>query len=73
MGVPAQLVLLSLESDAAAGRAGVVAPESWRALPDAGVVNLTPFVILVRTGNPRAIRDFQDLARPGIRSCIRTR
>jgi sulfate/thiosulfate-binding protein len=67
MGVPAQLVLLSLESDAERlAEAGVVAPGSWKALPEAGVVNLTPFVILVRTGNPRGIRDFEDLARPGI-------
>jgi len=68
MGAPAQLVLLSLESDAdRLVEAGVVAPGSWRTLPESGVVNLTPFVILVRPGNPRGIRDFEDLTRPGIR------
>jgi sulfate transport system substrate-binding protein len=68
LGVPAELVLLSLESDAdRLAKAGVVADRSWRALPHAGVVNRTPFVILVRPGNPKGIRDFADLARPGVR------
>ena len=67
MGVPAQMVLLSLELDAQrlAG-AGVTPPDSWRALPHKGVVNRTPFIILVRPGNPKGIRDFVDLARPGV-------
>jgi sulfate transport system substrate-binding protein len=68
MGVPAQLALLSLESDAdRLADARVVPAGSWRSLPEAGVVNRTPFVIMVRPGNPRGIRDFADLARPGIR------
>ncbi len=67
MGVPAQLALLSLESDAERlAEAGVIAPASWRELPHGGVVNRTPFVILVRPGNPKGIRDFADLARPGV-------
>ena len=67
MGVPAELVLLSLESDAdRLADAGVVPARSWRALPHEGVVNRTPFVILVRPGNPKGIHDFADLARPGI-------
>jgi sulfate/thiosulfate-binding protein len=68
LGVPAQLVLLSIESDATRlAEAGVVPAGSWRALPDAGVLNRTPFVILVRPGNPKNIRDFADLARPGVK------
>lgn len=68
MGVPAELALLSLELDAARIAArGVIPPGSWRQLPHGGVVNRTPFVILVRPGNPKGIRDFQDLTRPGIR------
>lgn len=67
MGVPAQMALLSLELDAQrlAG-AHVLAADSWHSLPHRGVVNQTPFVILVRPGNPRDIHDFADLARPGI-------
>lgn len=68
LGAPAQLVLLSLESDAdRLADAHVVAAGSWKRLPDAGVVNLTPFVILVRPGNPLGIHDFGDLTRPGVR------
>ena len=67
MGVPAQVALLSLESDAdRLADAGVIARDGWKALPNAGVVNLTPFVILVRPGNPRAIRSFEDLGRRGV-------
>jgi sulfate/thiosulfate transport system substrate-binding protein len=68
MGVPAELALLALEPDAerlAAAR--VILPGSWLSLPHRGIVNRTPFVILVRPGNPKGIRDFQDLARPGVK------
>jgi sulfate/thiosulfate transport system substrate-binding protein len=68
MGAPAQLALLSLESDAdRLADAHVVADGSWKQLPHAGVVNRTPFVIFVRPGNPRGIRDFADLTRDGVR------
>lgn len=67
MGVPAELALLSLELDALRlSEAGVIDTESWHDLPERGVVNRTPFVILVRPGNPKAIHDFADLTRPGI-------
>ena len=67
MGVPGQMALLSLELDAERlADAGVTPPESWRQLPHQGVVNRTPFIILVRHGNPKGIRDFMDLARPGV-------
>ena len=68
LGVPADLALVALDLDArriAAG--GRTREESWRELPHGGVVNRTPFVILVRTGNPKGIHGFEDLARPGVR------
>ncbi len=68
MGVPAQVALLSLESDAdRLADAGVIPRDSWKRLPHAGVVNLTPFIILVRPGNPLGLRDFEDLGRAGVR------
>lgn len=68
LGVPAQLALLSLELDAERlAAAGVVPPGSWRRLPHGGVVNRTPFVLVVRRGNPLGIHDFPDLGRPGVR------
>ncbi len=67
LGVPADVALLSLELDAGRlARAGVIAPGSWKSLPHQGVVNRTPFVILVRPGNPKGIHDYADLAREGI-------
>ena len=67
MGVPVELALLALEADAQRlADAGVVEAASWRRLPHEGVVNRTPIVILVRPGNPKNIRDFSDLARPGV-------
>ena len=68
MGVPAELALLSLELDAQRlSDNGVVPAQSWRRLPQGGIVNRTPFVILVRPGNPKGIRDFTDLARPDVK------
>jgi sulfate transport system substrate-binding protein len=67
LGVPAQVALLSLELDAERlAQEHVIPAGSWKTLPSSGVVNRTPFVILVRPGNPKGIRDFEDLARSGV-------
>lgn len=67
LGVPAEVAILSLELDALrlADRAVVRGP-TWRDLPHHGVVNRTPFIIMVRPGNPKHIRDFDSLAAPGV-------
>jgi len=68
MGVPADLCLLALELDALRlDKAGLTGPLSWQRLPHQGTVNGSPFVVLVRPGNPQGIHDFADLARPGVR------
>jgi sulfate transport system substrate-binding protein len=68
LGVPAHLALLSLELDARRlAAAGVIPPGSWLRLPYGGVVNRTPFILLVRPGNPKGIHGFADLGRPGVR------
>jgi len=68
MGVPAEVALLSLELDAMKlADAKVVAAGAWKSLPYAGIVNRTPFVILVRPGNPKNIRDFADLSGESVR------
>ncbi|PYQ64608.1 MAG: sulfate ABC transporter substrate-binding protein, partial [Acidobacteria bacterium] len=68
LGVPAQVALLALELDAGRlAKAGVIPPGSWRRLPHGGVVNRTPFVLVVRKGNPLGIHDFADLARRGVK------
>lgn len=67
MGVPAELAILSTGLDADRLReSGIIPGETWKMLPHEGVINRTPFVILVRPGNPKNIYDFSDLARPGV-------
>jgi sulfate/thiosulfate transport system substrate-binding protein len=67
LGVPAEVMILSLELDAwRLADNGVVPGPTWRDLPHEGVLNRTPFIILVRSGNPKGIADFADLTRPGV-------
>jgi len=66
-GVPAEVAVLSLELDALRlVNEGVVPTPTWRQLPHHGVLNRTPFIILVRPGNPKTIHGFDDLGREGI-------
>ena len=66
-GVGADVGIFSIERDVERLAAGGAVTGNWQALPYRGVVNKTPFVILVRKGNPKGVRDFADLARPGVR------
>jgi sulfate/thiosulfate transport system substrate-binding protein len=65
-GVQAEIAILSIDRDAQRlKRAGFVTTD-WHDFPEKGVINKTPFVILVRKGNPKGIQDFPDLAKPGV-------
>jgi sulfate transport system substrate-binding protein len=66
-GVKAQIAILSIERDADRLKQGRFVTSDWRLLPQKGIVNKTPFVILVRKGNPKGIHDFADLGKPGIK------
>src|SRR5213080_2247296 len=66
-GVKAQVAILSIERDADRLKDGGFVTSDWHLLPQKGIVNKTPFVILVRKGNPKGIHDFADLAKPGIK------
>lgn len=66
-GVAADIAILSIERDADRLKQGGFVTSDWHALPNKGIVNKTPFVILVRQGNPKAIRDFPDLAKTGVK------
>jgi sulfate/thiosulfate-binding protein len=66
-GVKAQVAILSIERDVQRLKQAGLVTSDWHGLPQKGVVNKTPFIIIVRKGNPKGIRDFPDLARPGIR------
>ena len=66
-GVKAEVAILSIERDAQRLKDGGFVTSDWHQLPQKGIVNKTPFVILVRKGNPKGIHDFADLAKPGIK------
>jgi sulfate transport system substrate-binding protein len=65
-GVNAEVAILSIERDIFRLKESGFVTADWRAHPQKSIVNKTPFVILVRQGNPKGIRDFPDLAKPGV-------
>jgi sulfate transport system substrate-binding protein len=65
-GAPADLAILSIERDADRLVQSGAVKYDWRSKPNSGIVNKTPFIILVRKGNPKQINDFPDLAKPGV-------
>jgi sulfate/thiosulfate transport system substrate-binding protein len=65
-GVNADIAILSIERDVFRLRDGKFVTADWRAHPYKSILNKTPFVILVRAGNPKGIHDFPDLAKPGV-------
>lgn len=66
-GAPADIAILSIERDVDRLIAAGHAPQDWYVTPQKGIVNKTPFIILVRKGNPKGIRDFPDLSKDGIK------
>jgi sulfate transport system substrate-binding protein len=65
-GFEADVAALSLEADInRIERAGLITHD-WRATPSRGMVSDSIVVFAVRPGNPKGIRDWADLARPGI-------
>jgi sulfate transport system substrate-binding protein len=66
-GAPADIAILSIERDVQRLQKDGFVTADWHSLPAHGIVNKTPFVIIVRQGNPKGIKDFSDLAKPGIR------
>jgi sulfate/thiosulfate-binding protein len=66
-GVSAEVAILSIDRDAARLKQAGIVTTDWHQFPAHGIVNKTPFLILVRKGNPKGIKDFADLARPGVR------
>jgi sulfate/thiosulfate transport system substrate-binding protein len=66
-GLEADVVTLALAYDVdAISKAGLVKP-GWEArLPQRASPYTSTVVFLVRKGNPKGIRDWQDLARPGL-------
>jgi sulfate/thiosulfate transport system substrate-binding protein len=66
-GVEADVAILAIARNADRLVEAGVTRNKWRDLPYDGIVNKSPMVILVRQGNPKGIRDFSDLAKPGVK------
>ena len=66
-GAPADIAILSIERDADRLLQGKATTTDWHTSPNRGIINKTPFVILVRKGNPKQIHDFPDLAKPDVK------
>jgi sulfate/thiosulfate-binding protein len=66
-GLPADVVTLALGYDIdSIARRGLIKP-GWQAeLPDNSAPYYSTIVFLVRKGNPKGIKDWNDLARPGV-------
>jgi sulfate/thiosulfate-binding protein len=67
-GLEADVVTLALayDIDAISERAGLLARDWQRRLPNNSAPYTSTIVLLVRKGNPKAIRDWPDLVKPGV-------
>ncbi len=66
-GVKADVALLSIEREAVRLKQAGVVTTDWHSSPYKGIINKTPFVIVVRKGNPKRISDFADLGKRGVK------
>ncbi|MDD5390111.1 MAG: sulfate ABC transporter substrate-binding protein [Gallionellaceae bacterium] len=65
-GFEADVAALSLEADIdSLARAGLI-QRDWRAGPSRGMVSRSVVVLAVRKGNPKAVRDWNDLRHAGL-------
>jgi sulfate transport system substrate-binding protein len=66
-GAGADVAILAIERNVDRLLRPEITDNDWRQLPYGGIVNRTPMVIAVQQGNPKGIRDFSDLAKPGVK------
>ena len=67
-GLPADVVTLALAADidAIATRSGKIAADWQKRLPNNSSPYTSTIVLLVRKGNPKGIKDWDDLVKPGV-------
>jgi len=66
-GLEADVVTLALAYDVdAVARGGLIKPDWQRRLPDNASPYTSTIVFLVRKGNPKGIKDWDDLVKPGV-------
>jgi sulfate/thiosulfate-binding protein len=66
-GAPADVAILSDEQHAIWLRINDCIETDWHTFPHQGIMSRSPIVIVVRPGNPLGIKDWADLARPGLK------
>ena len=66
-GLQADVVAFSLEPDVKRLVDGGIVDASWSAGPTKGIVTDSVVVLAVRKGNPKGIKTFEDLAKPGVK------
>jgi sulfate/thiosulfate transport system substrate-binding protein len=66
-GVPADVAIVAIERNAVRLKNFGATKTDWHQFPYEGIINRSPFVIVVRKGNPKKIKDFADLANPGVK------
>ena len=65
-GFEADVAALSLEPDIDTIKKAGLITHDWKSRPHGGMVSRSIVVIGVRAGNPKNIRDWDDLAKPGV-------
>ena len=65
-GFEADVAALSLESDIKRIADAGLITQDWKAAPHGGMVSDSVAVIAVRKGNPKGIKDWNDLTQPGL-------
>lgn len=65
-GFEADIVALSLEADVIRLENAGLVTHDWRSKPFGGMVSTSVVAFAVREGNPKNIRDWADLAQPGL-------
>jgi sulfate/thiosulfate-binding protein len=65
-GLKADVVALSLEPDMRTLVTGGLVPANWNKDAYKGMVTRSVVVLVVRDGNPKKIRDWKDLIKPGV-------
>jgi sulfate/thiosulfate-binding protein len=66
-GAKADVAILSNEQHAVWLQINDMVETDWHTFPSQGVVSRSPIVIVVRSGNPLGIKDWADLAHPGVK------
>ncbi len=65
-GFEADIAALSLEADLTRLQDAKLLTHDWKAAPYGGMVSTSLVAFAVRPGNPKAIHDWADLAKPGV-------